>query len=127
MTPQGSVSYRFGPFLLDVKQRKLFREDTEVPLTDKTRDLLITLVDAAGQTVTKAELMAALWPDAVVEDSNLTQTVFVLRKALGDDSDESGYIRTVRRQGYRFVSPVSVEGEEGAAEDVSTLHPRPRP
>ncbi|HSP68784.1 MAG TPA: transcriptional regulator, partial [Bryobacteraceae bacterium] len=107
MTPQDSESYRFGPFLLEANQRKLCRGDAVVPLTDKAFDLLLTLVRGAGRTVTKPELMAALWPDTVVEDSNLTQTVFVVRKALGEDTDETVYIRTVRRQGYRFVLPVT--------------------
>lgn len=85
-------------------------------MTSKAFDLLLALVRGAGRTVTKSELMAALWQDTAVEKSNLTQTVFVLRKALGEDSEETGYIRTMPRQGYRFVAPVMVDGRPERAE-----------
>jgi eukaryotic-like serine/threonine-protein kinase len=109
-----SERYRFGPFLLDVNEARLRRGDAVVPHTGKAFDLLVTLVRGAGRTMTKAELKAALWPDTVVEESNLTQTVFVLRKALGEGSEKAPegitYIRTLPRQGYRFVAAVSVDG-----------------
>ena len=86
------------------------------PLTGKGFDLLVILVRDAGRTITKAELMAALWPDTTVEESNLTQTVFVLRKALGEDPEEITYIRTLPRQGYRFVATVSVDWASAEAD-----------
>ena len=107
MTQQDRECYRFGPFALEVKERELRRGDEVVPLSGKAFDLLLTLVRDAGQTVTKSQLMTSLWPDTAVEEGNLTQTVFVLRKALGEDA---AYIRTLPRQGYRFIAPVSVEG-----------------
>jgi len=109
MAIRDAERYRFGPFVLDIDERELRRGDTPVPLPGKAFDLLLTLVGAAGRTVTKAELMSALWPDTTVEESNLTQTVFVLRKAIGEDTDEAGYIRTVPRYGYKFVLPVAAE------------------
>jgi DNA-binding winged helix-turn-helix (wHTH) protein len=91
--------YRFGPFLLDVTEAILRRGDTVVPLTVKGFDLLVVLIRGAGRTITKTELMAALWPDTAVEEGNLTQTVFVLRKALGEDPAGITYIRTLPRPG----------------------------
>jgi len=125
MNTRDSERYGFGPFQLDVNEGKLRRGDAVVPLTGKAFDLLVALVRGAGQTITKTELMAALWPDTTVEESNLTQTVFVLRKALGEDpegstrkavgenGDASDYILTVPRRGYKFVSNVSRQGPGG--------------
>jgi DNA-binding winged helix-turn-helix (wHTH) protein len=129
MTNGGREMYRFGPFLIEANARELYRGEALVPLTSKAFDLLLTLVRGVGRTVTKSELMAALWPDTAVEESNLTQTVFVLRKALGEDSEETGYIRTVPRQGYRFVAPVIVDGrpERAEADDGERRRFRLRP
>jgi DNA-binding winged helix-turn-helix (wHTH) protein len=80
MTQQDWECYRFGPFVHEVKERALRRGSEAVPLSDKAFDLLLTLVRDAGQTVSKSQLMTTLWPDTVVEESNLTQTIFVLRK-----------------------------------------------
>src|SRR5215472_13597522 len=99
MAVRSSECYRFGPFQLDANERELRRGDTVVTLPGKAFDLLLILVRGAGRTVTKSELISALWPDAVVEESNLTQTVFLVRKALGEDTEDAGYIRTVPRHG----------------------------
>jgi len=118
--------YRFGPYVLEVNERELRRGESVVPLAGKAFDLLVALVRGAGRTVTKAELMAALWPDATVEENSLTQAVFVLRKALGEDTEEGGCIRTVPRHGYKFVLPVSVDGATGRAEDAGGATGGPR-
>lgn len=102
--PQGAVE--FGPFRLDPEARVLSRGDAPVSLTPKAFDTLVALVEARDRLASKAELMQRLWPDAVVEESNLTQQIFTLRKALGDDSEGQTYIRTVPRHGYRFVAEV---------------------
>jgi DNA-binding winged helix-turn-helix (wHTH) protein/TolB-like protein/tetratricopeptide (TPR) repeat protein len=96
----------FGPFRLDPEARVLSRGDTPISLTPKAFDTLVALVEARDRVAGKAELMQRLWPDAVVEESNLTQQIFTLRKALGDDSEGQTYIRTVPRHGYRFVADV---------------------
>src|SRR5215469_3636069 len=105
--------YRFGSFVLEVTGRELRRGEALVPLPGKAFDLLLTLVRGAGQVVTKSQLMAALWADTVVEESNLTQTVFVLRKALGEDTGQTGFIRTVPRRGYEFIGNVNRETVDG--------------
>ena len=76
--------YEFGDFSLDAQGRTLRRGAATVPLTPKAFDVLCLLVQNAGTIVTKDELMKAVWPDSFVEESNLTQTVFMVRKALDE-------------------------------------------
>jgi DNA-binding winged helix-turn-helix (wHTH) protein/tetratricopeptide (TPR) repeat protein len=105
MTP--GEQYRFGPFRVDVAERELRRNDEVVPLTAKTFDLLLILLRGAGRTLTKSELMESLWPTRAVEESNLSQTIFLLRKALAENSEGVEYIFTVPRRGYKFVGSVN--------------------
>lgn len=96
--------YEFGPFRLDVSERVLLRDGTPAPLAPKALELLLVLVERRGSVVTKDELIARLWPDTFVQESNLTQHVFMLRKAL--DHGDASYIETVPRRGYRFARDV---------------------
>ncbi len=98
--------YEFGSFRLDVLRRRLFSGDDPVPLAPKAFDLLLALVRNRSQLVGKEDLMRALWPDTVVEESNLTQNVFQVRKALGESAHDHRFIVTVPGQGYRFVAEV---------------------
>ncbi len=77
-----------------------------MPLTRKAFDVLLLLVQNAERTVTKDELIRAIWPGSVVEESNLTQTIFMVRRAL-DETPERRYILTVPSEGYRFLVPVT--------------------
>jgi len=86
--------YEFGEFHMDVQNRILRRGQNLVPLTPKAFEVLQVLVQKNGEVIAKDELMNAAWPDSFVEDSNLTQTVFMLRKALGETRDQP-YILTV--------------------------------
>jgi TolB-like protein/DNA-binding winged helix-turn-helix (wHTH) protein/predicted Zn-dependent protease len=104
--------YRFGDFSLDPQGRVLVRGEEAVPLTPKAFDVLLQLVQNAGRTVTKDELMKAVWPDSFVEESNLTQTIFMVRKAL-DETTDRRYILTVQGQGYRFLVPVAEADKHG--------------
>ena len=104
--------YRFDEFSLDVQSRVLRRGGTAVPLTRKAFDVLLTLIQNAGRIVSKDELMKAVWPDSFVEESNLTQTIFMVRKALEETSDRR-YILNVQGQGYRFLVPVTEEAVQG--------------
>jgi TolB-like protein/DNA-binding winged helix-turn-helix (wHTH) protein len=97
--------YEFGEFRLDAHKRTLQRGQDLVALTPKAFDTLIALVESRGQTVSTGELMKAVWPDSFVEESNLTQAVYLLRKALGQTRGR-GYIVTLPGQGYRFVADV---------------------
>jgi TolB-like protein/DNA-binding winged helix-turn-helix (wHTH) protein/Tfp pilus assembly protein PilF len=99
-------AYGFGPFRLDGENRILVCKGQPVSLTPKAFDILLHLVERGGQLVTKDDLMKALWPDTFVAESNLTQTVFMLRKALGETGSDQRYISTVLGRGYRFVGDV---------------------
>ena len=113
---------QFGEFSLDAQSRVLRRGAEPVPLTPKAFDLLLFLIQNAGRVVTKDELMKAIWPDSFVEESNLTQTIFMVRKAL-DETPDRRYILTVQGQGYRFVAPVT----EVASSGPETEAPVPAP
>jgi TolB-like protein/DNA-binding winged helix-turn-helix (wHTH) protein/Flp pilus assembly protein TadD len=99
--------YEFGPFRIDAVKRVLLREGEIVPLTSKSLDTLLVLVEHSGQVVTKDDLMKTLWPDTVVEENNLTQQISMLRKALGERANEHRYVVTVPGRGYSFVAEVS--------------------
>src|SRR5712692_1884697 len=106
-------AYEFGDFRLETGSRRLLRAGVPVAITVKAFDTLAALVAQAGRVVDKDELMCHIWPDAIVEDANLSQQVFLLRKALGEDPRDHRFIATVPRRGYRFVAHV-VESREAA-------------
>ncbi|HXM12559.1 MAG TPA: winged helix-turn-helix domain-containing protein [Terriglobales bacterium] len=114
MSSLTSNLYEFDEFRLDAQSRVLKRGGTTVSLTPKAFDVLLFLIQNAGRIVTKDELMKAVWPDSFVEESNLTQTIFMVRKALDETADRR-YILTVQGQGYRFLVPVT-EAERNAPE-----------
>ena len=125
--PPRSV-YLFGPYALNAAKRLLLRNRDIVPLTSKALDTLLALVEKAGRVLTKDELLQRVWPDTVVEESNLTQTVFMLRKALGEKVKEHRYIVTVPKRGYCFVAEVKERPEgthEGEARVFATWSPPP--
>src|SRR5215467_9710399 len=104
--------FDFGPYHLDPVKRLLFRAGEPVALTPKAFDTLLILVQNAGRLLGKEELMRSLWPDTFVEDGNLTQNIFMLRKALGESATDR-YIITVPGHGYRFavdVKDLSIPG-----------------
>lgn len=98
--------FAFGPFRLDPGKRRLFREGDLVALPPKAFDVLVALVENRGQVVEKQELLRLVWPDVTVEEGNLTQHVFTLRKILGGDPSGAQYVATVPRRGYQFVGDV---------------------
>jgi TolB-like protein/DNA-binding winged helix-turn-helix (wHTH) protein/Tfp pilus assembly protein PilF len=101
--------YEFGEFRLDALRRVLSLRDDGQPLqvTGKALDALLYMVERAGQVLDKRTLMSALWPDVVVEEGNLTQTIHTLRRILGERPDEHRFIVTVAGRGYRFVADVT--------------------
>jgi len=119
--------YEFDEFRLDPKNRVLRRGGTTVPLTPKAFHVLLLLIQNAGRVVTKDELMKTVWPDSFVEESNLTQTIFMVRKALDETADRR-YVLNVQGQGYRFLAPVR-ETANGEAEievpGIDTPEPPP--
>ncbi|MGE0129537.1 MAG: winged helix-turn-helix domain-containing protein [Blastocatellales bacterium] len=112
MTQQIKRFYEFDRFRIDVTERVLMSEGEIVPLTQKAFEVLLALVNRRGGIVSKEELMEKVWPDTFVEESNLAQNIYTLRKALGQTPDGEGYIATVPRRGYRFAAEVRELSEE---------------
>ena len=123
--PASPDQCEFGPFRLDRAERLLTRGGQPVALTPKAFDLLVYLVDRAGRLAEKRELMAALWPDTVVEEANLAYTVSAVRKALGDSQEGEQYIQTVPTRGYRFVTPVRLAPPDPSSITPPSSPPRP--
>src|SRR5215470_14039207 len=97
--------YEFGDLRLESGERRLLRDNSSIPLTPKAFDLLLFLVQYNNRLLTKDELLTAIWPDAMVEEGNLTVTISALRKALGE-CETRHFIETVPKKGYRFVEQV---------------------
>src|SRR5688572_24450449 len=115
--PEQNVNYyKFGSYEIDGSRRLLFGRDGDaIPLTPKVFDLLLFLVQHPAQTLTKDRIMSAVWPDTIVEESNLTQNISILRRALGDTRGDNAFIVTIPGQGYRFVAEVVTDS--GVAEE----------
>lgn len=108
MPQSQNLNYEFGPYCLNVGLLRLTREGERISLTPKAAEILALLVANAGQLVSKDFLLKEVWPDTFVEDANLAQNIFLLRRALGDERDGPKYIETVARRGYRFIASVRV-------------------
>src|SRR6185436_20235073 len=101
----GPEAYAFAGFVLDVSERRLLDGERIVPLAPKAYEVLVALVRRAGHLVTKAEMLAIVWPDAAVEEGILAVHVSGIRKALGDANRQ--LVETVARSGYRFTGDAS--------------------
>ncbi|MEJ7701161.1 MAG: winged helix-turn-helix domain-containing protein [Pyrinomonadaceae bacterium] len=99
-------NFEFGEFLLDAREKVLLRDGKPLPITPKAFQLLFVLVENHGHLVEKDELMKLVWADSFVEEGNITFTIGLLRKLLGDDTKNSRFIETVPRRGYRFIADV---------------------
>src|ERR1041385_3746107 len=98
--------YEFEGFRLEEGQSRLLYKNKPVTLKPKILDLLLFLVKKRGQLIAKDELMQEIWPDAIVEENNITVSMSILRKALGDANGDQ-FIETVPRRGYRFIATVT--------------------
>ena len=101
--------FRFGPFEADLANRELFKEGVPVSLTGQPFEVLALLLEHSGQLVTRDQLRTRLWPTGTVVEfeHSITVAITKLREALGDKSQDSRFIATVPRHGYRFIAPVS--------------------
>ena len=103
------AAFVFGPFRLVVQRRELLLHGIPVALGQRAIEILLILVNHAGQLVTKDEIMASVWPGVIVEENNLQVHISALRKAFGSVGDAKSFLLTVAGRGYRFVAPVEVE------------------
>jgi predicted ATPase/DNA-binding winged helix-turn-helix (wHTH) protein len=104
---QATDGASFGPFHLFAAERLLQKGDEPLPLGGRALDILIALVERAGEVVTHRELLARVWPDVTVEEANLRVHIAGLRKALGDGQEGARYVANVPGRGYSFVAPVA--------------------
>jgi predicted ATPase/DNA-binding winged helix-turn-helix (wHTH) protein len=126
----------FGPFRLDIADRRLRRGGTVIPLRPKTLAVLDYLVARPGRLVTKEQLLTAVWPDTAVSDTVLKVCVREIREALDDDPEQPRYLETAHRLGYRFIGQISrtnlpapvssLVGRERELEAVSRMLDRSR-
>ncbi len=114
-------SLEFGEFTLDSIHRQVRRNDLVLPIAGKAFDLLQYMAANAGRPLLKDELLKAVWPDNIVEETNLTQNVSILRKALG--SGPKGPIVTLPGRGYQFAAQVT---EIVPARSADTSLPKPQ-
>jgi len=101
-------SYEFGRYRLQSPTGLLYRDAEMAPLPPKAAQVLLVLVEHAGEVVTKADLLKTAWKDAIVEEGSLTRTISILRKALGAGTEGRDSIATISKRGYRFTIPVRV-------------------
>ena len=106
----GGGAFAFGPYCLHVERHLLLKGEEPVPLGSRALEILIALLERAGELVTKDELFARAWPNIAVDESNLRAQVAVLRKALCDDGSDTNYIVAVPGRGYRFIGRTSLVG-----------------
>jgi len=115
----------FGPFRLSAMERLLERDGVPVHLGGRALSLLIALVDAANEVVSKRDLIARVWPDVVVDEGSLRVHMVALRKALGDGDPGARYVSNVPGQGYCFVAPVTRTSRSAASPRVDLPHGLP--
>ena len=116
----------FGRFQLDRESACLWEGEQRLTLRPKTFDLLVYLVEHAGELVRKETLLEAVWPDTVVADGVLTTSMGELRKVLGETAKQPQFIATVHRRGYRFIAPVtSMDTPETSASHARRAMPLP--
>ncbi len=113
-------AYVFGPYRLDLAGKQLLRDGESLPLKPKAYDTLVFLLQHRDRVVGKEELLEAIWPRQVVEDANLSQNIYEVRRALGDGPPVPCWIQNVPRRGYRFIG----KAIEERAETDSALVPR---
>lgn len=104
----GPGAYTFGCFRLDPAKRRLYRGRESISLHERAFQLLLLLIEAAGDIVSKETLATKIWPDSTVTDGNLTQHIYLLRQTLGERAKDRSYIMNVPGKGYRFAAPVVV-------------------
>ena len=102
----GQGAYAFGPFVVDPLKRRLWRDGQLVPITSKTFEVLVVLLEQRDHNLSKDELLSRVWPDTAVNENNLARQISSLRRALGQRPDEHDFVVTIPGHGYRFVATV---------------------
>jgi Tol biopolymer transport system component/DNA-binding winged helix-turn-helix (wHTH) protein len=112
MAAETHLIYEFDEFHLEPDRRKLWRRGEVIPLHGKAFELLLALIRNRGKLLTKNEILGLVWPDQIVEESNLTVNISAIRRALGEHANNPRYITTVSGRGYQFTGEVRQFPEE---------------
>jgi predicted ATPase/DNA-binding winged helix-turn-helix (wHTH) protein len=119
-----SSDYSFGPFRLLPSRQLLLEGDRPLRIGNRALDILTTLVEHAGEVVSKEELIARVWPNVFVEEGSLRVHVAAVRKILGDSRFGNRYVVNIPGRGYRFVAPISISRAAApAAPQVEAAEP----
>lgn len=126
--PEGGDIVEFGPFRLYMAGRLLQRNGVAVKLGSRSLDLLIVMVERAGDVLSRRELIARAWSGLVVDEANLRVAISGLRKSLGEGKDGARYIVNLPGRGYSFVAPLTrarIESSSGALAAARSPDPQP--
>ena len=126
-SPLDEEAFVFGVFRLLPAQRILLEDGKPLHLGSRALDILVALVESAGDTIHKDKLIARVWPDTFVDEGNLRFQVATLRKALGDGRGGNRFIANIPGRGYTFVAPVTREHAhaDNALADGAALPDKP--
>ena len=121
MQASNGAAVAFGPYRLLPLQRIVLRNRTPLRLGSRAREILVALVERAGEVVEKRELLRRVWPDMVVEEATLRVHINTLRKALREGEAGARYVESVTGRGYRFVAPVMPVNETTPNQSVLSV------
>jgi len=110
------LSFRFGPYEVDLVQQELRRAGSVVPVEPQVFDVLVHLLKHRDRIVSKDELFEVVWQGRIVSDAALNSRISAARRAIGDDGNTQALIRTAQKRGFRFVGDVHVEDGEALAQ-----------
>ena len=113
------LTFSFGPFRLSPRRQLLLKGDTPVPLGSRAFEILLALVERAGEVVDKNSLMTRVWPDVTVEEANLRAQITALRRVLAEGGTGANYVVTLPGRGYRFVAVVARSTSDAAQPQLS--------
>jgi DNA-binding winged helix-turn-helix (wHTH) protein len=121
-----AVVFRFSSFQLDLRAGELRRNGIKIKLPDQSVQVLSTLLEHAGEVVTREELQRKLWPNGTVVEfeAGINAAIKRIRQALADSAEEPKFVETLPRRGYRFLGPVE---RETSPEPASASEPKPGP
>jgi eukaryotic-like serine/threonine-protein kinase len=121
----GRRALLFGPFRFDTIDRTLSRDGAEIRLPPRALAILEYLLERPNRVVDKQELIDAVWREAFVGETSLTEAIGVLRQALGDSAAEPAFIQTIHRRGYRFVGALRADAQAAPPVPVAPAHASP--
>ncbi len=115
--------YRFNGYRMDLAKYELWHGDQLLPVTTRVFDTLAVLISHRDRAVSKEELLRLVWPDTTVSEDSLTQSISLLRRALGDDPTHPKVISTLARRGYKFIAPVEEIWQSEPARETGPTTP----